>query len=60
MSEVCNDSACDTEGSHEHCKGCDCILSSTWDSSDDYCCWCVERIKKEGAWKECAWKEASE
>ena len=44
MSEVCH---CDiSEDAHEHCKGCDCILSSTWDSSEDYCCWCVELMKE--------------
>ena len=31
----------------EYCKGCDCILSSTWDSSEDYCCWCEERMEME-------------
>ena len=42
MSKICNESVCDTEGPHEHCIACDCILSSTWDSDEDYCCFCVE------------------
>ena len=52
MSEVCNDSVCDAEGTHEHCKACEVILHWHHDNGEDYCCFCVERMKKEGTWKE--------
>ena len=43
MAELCN---CDeAEDEHEHCVACDCILR--WDESENYCCWCEERMKRE-------------
>jgi len=50
MSEVCN---CDVaEYEHEHCKACEVVLHWHHDNGEDYCCFCVERMKKEGTWKE--------
>jgi len=43
--DICNDSACDTEGPHEHCEGCEVIL--TLYDDENYCMNCVERMDAE-------------
>jgi|TARA_R100000479_G_scaffold153292_3_gene89202 hypothetical protein len=50
MSKICNESVCDTEGPHEHCIVCEVILYDI--DEENHCIYCVERMKKEGTWKE--------
>lgn len=43
MAKACN---CDEAAEeHEHCQACDCVLN--WNESENFCCWCEERMAEE-------------